>query len=138
MLAECIDAVIGVDTHRDTHHAEIAHPSGAVIAACSVPSISAGYAQLLAWAREHAPGPRLVISIEGTRSYGAGLARTAAAAGLMVTECEQPTRGKGKSDPSTRTWPCWPLCSWTPRSWPSPARTGTARHCASCCAHGPS
>jgi hypothetical protein len=103
MLAECIDAVIGVDTHRDTHHAEIAHPSGAVIAACSIPSTSAGYAQLLAWASEHAPGPRLVISIEGTRSYGAGLARAAAAAGLMVTECEQPTRktrrGKGKSDP---------------------------------------
>jgi transposase len=103
MLAECIDAVIGVDTHRDTHHAEIAHPSGAVIAACSIPATSAGYAQLLAWARRHAPGPRLVISIEGTRSYGAGLARAAAAAGLRVTECEQPARknrrGKGKSDP---------------------------------------
>jgi transposase len=54
-----------VDTHRDTHHAEIAYPSGAVIAACSIPSTSAGYAQLLAWASEHAPGPRLVISIEG-------------------------------------------------------------------------
>jgi transposase len=103
MLAECIDAVIGVDTHRDTHHAEIAHPSGAVIAACSIPNTSAGYAQLLAWVCQHAPGPRLVISIEGTRSYGAGLARAAAAAGLVVTECEQPTRktrrGKGKSDP---------------------------------------
>jgi transposase len=103
MLAECIDAVIGVDTHRDTHHAEIAHPSGAVIAVCSIPNSSAGYEQLLAWATQHAPGPRLVISIEGTRSYGAGLARAAAAAGLVVTECEQPTRktrrGKGKSDP---------------------------------------
>ena len=103
MLAECIDAVIGVDTHRDTHDAEIAYPSGAVIAACSIPATSAGYAQLLAWVCQHAPGPRLVISIEGTRSYGAGLARAAAAAGLVVTECEQPTRktrrGKGKSDP---------------------------------------
>jgi transposase len=103
MLAECIDAVIGVDTHRDTHHAEIARPSGAVIAACSVPNTSAGYAQLLAWARGHAPGPRLVLSVEGTRSYGAGLARAAAAAGLTVIECEQPTRktrrGTGKSDP---------------------------------------
>jgi transposase len=63
----------------------------------------AGYAQLVAWAFEHTPGPRLVISIEGTRSYGAGLARAAAAAGLTVIECEQPTRttrrGKGKSDP---------------------------------------
>jgi hypothetical protein len=40
MLAECTGAVIGVDTHRDTHHAGIAHPSGAVIAACSIPSTS--------------------------------------------------------------------------------------------------
>ena len=51
---------------------------------------------------KHAPGPRLVISIEGTRSYGAGLARAAATAGLVVIEAEQPTRkhrrGKDKSD----------------------------------------
>jgi transposase len=103
MLADVIDAVIGVDTHRDTHHAEIAHPGGAVIATCSVPSTSAGYALLLSWAREHAPGPRVAACIEGTRSYGAGLARAAAAAGLIVIECEQPARrarrGKGKSDP---------------------------------------
>ena len=43
------------------------------------------------------------MSIEGTRSYGIGLARAAAAAGLVVLECEQPhgkaRRGKGKSDP---------------------------------------
>jgi transposase len=103
MLAELIDAVIGVDTHRDTHHAEIAYPTGAAIATCSISNDSVGYAQLMAWVVDHAPGQRLVICIEGTRSYGAGLARAAAAAGLMVIECEQPTRktrrGKGKSDP---------------------------------------
>jgi hypothetical protein len=37
MLADTVDAVIGVDTHRDVHQAEIAHPSGAVIAACTFP-----------------------------------------------------------------------------------------------------
>ena len=31
MLAELVDAVVGVDTHRDTHEAEIALPSGAPI-----------------------------------------------------------------------------------------------------------
>jgi transposase len=51
-----------------------------------------------------APGPRVAVSIEGTRSYGIGLARALAAAGLLVLECEQPRRraqrrGKGKSDP---------------------------------------
>jgi transposase len=103
MLADAVDAVLGVDTHRDVHHAEIARPSGAAIAACSVPNSSSGYAQLLSWAREHAPGHRLAACIEGTRSYGAGLARAATAAGLVVIECEQPTRktrrGKGKPDP---------------------------------------
>jgi transposase len=104
MLAETIDAVIGVDTHRDTHHAEIAHPTGAVIASSSFPASSAGEAALLDWAAGHAPGPRLAACIEGTRSYGAALARAAAAAGLTVIECEQPARknrrGRGKSDPA--------------------------------------
>ena len=31
MLAELIDAVVGVDTHRDTHEVEIALPTGAPI-----------------------------------------------------------------------------------------------------------
>jgi transposase len=72
MLAELIDAVIGVDTHRDTHHAEIAHPSGAPIATRSISNDSAGYAQLLAWIVELAPGPRLVICIEGTAATAPG------------------------------------------------------------------
>src|SRR4249919_1380060 len=103
MLAELVDAVVGVDTHRDTHQVEIALPNGAPIAVTTISNDTTGYAQLLAWIVDHAPGPRLVVSIEGTRSYGVGLARAAAAAGLMVLECEQPNRkarrGRGKSDP---------------------------------------
>lgn len=103
MLAELVDAVVGVDTHRDSHEVEVALPTGTPIATCSISNDSTGYAELLAWVVAHAPGPRLVVSIEGTRSYGVGLARAAAAAGLMVIECEQPhrqtRRGKGKSDP---------------------------------------
>ena len=100
MLAELVDAVVGVDTHRDTHQVEIAHPNGAPIAVTTISNDSSGgYAELLAWIVDHAPGPRLVVSIEGTRSYGVGLARAAAAAGLIVLECEQPhrktRRGKG-------------------------------------------
>jgi transposase len=103
MLAELVDAVVGVDTHRDTHHAEIALPTGARIATCTIGNHSRGYTQLLAWILEHAPGPRVMVSIEGTRSYGLGLTRVVTAAGLPVIECEQPTRkarrGRGKSDP---------------------------------------
>lgn len=103
MVAECIDAVVGVDTHRDTHEVEIASPAGTPIATIKISNDSAGYAELLAWICEHTPGPRVAVSIEGTRSYGAGLARAVTAAGLIVIECEQPhrktRRGKGTSDP---------------------------------------
>lgn len=103
MLAEVVDGVIGADTHRDTYQVEIAYPSGAVIATRSFSNDSVGHAEAVAWVFEHVPGPRLVMSIEGTRSYGAGLARAAMAAGIPVIEAEQPTRktrrGRGKSDP---------------------------------------
>jgi transposase len=102
MLSEIVDGIVGADTHRDFHQIEIAYPSGAVIATSSFSNDSSGHAQALAWVFEHAPGPRLVLSIEGTRSYGIGLARAAAGAGIPVIEAEQPTRksrrGRGKSD----------------------------------------
>jgi len=54
------------------------------------------------WIAERAPGPRVVVAVEGTRSYGAGLTRALTEAGLTVVEAEQPTRtsrrGRGKSD----------------------------------------
>ena len=103
MLAELIDAVVGVDTHRDTHQVEIARPTGAPIATTTIANNTRGYAALLAWIAEHTPGPRLAVSIEGTRSYGLGVTRAVTAAGLAVIEAEQPTRtsrrGRGKSDP---------------------------------------
>jgi transposase len=103
MLAELVDAVVGVDTHRDTHEVEIALPTGTPIGTRQISNDSSGYAELLAWIVDHAPGPRVVVSIEGTRSFGVGLARAVAAAGLTVIESEQPNRkarhGKGKSDP---------------------------------------
>jgi transposase len=82
---------------------EIALPTGTPIATCQISNDTAGFAELLAWIADHAPGPRQVVSIEGTRSYGVGLARAVAAVGMLVVECEQPQRktrrGKGKSDP---------------------------------------
>ena len=102
MLAEVVDAVIGIDTHRDTHEVEIADVTGKPIAVMRIGNDSAGFARLLAAIAEVAPGPRVAVCIEGSRSYGIGLARALAAAGLLVLECEQPSRrqrrGKGKSD----------------------------------------
>src|SRR5580693_6400939 len=103
MLAETVDAVIGIDTHRDSHEVEIADAAGKPIAAMRIGNDSAGFTQLLAAIAKVVPGPRVAVCIEGSRSYGIGLARALGAAGLLVIECEQPARkqrrGKGKSDP---------------------------------------
>lgn len=103
MLAEVVDAVIGIDTHRDSHEVEIADRAGKAIAALRIGNDSAGFGQLPGAIAKVAPGPRVAVCIEGSRSYGIGLARALTAAGLLVIECEQPSRkqrrGKGKSDP---------------------------------------
>jgi transposase len=102
-VADVVDAVVGVDTHRDTHDAEIATPTGIPIATLQVPNTSEGFAALLAWAAARSPGPRTLFAVEGTRSYGIGLARAVAATGQLVVEIERPTRTgrrrRGKSDP---------------------------------------
>jgi transposase len=101
-LAEVIDAVVGIDTHRDVHVAELADRAGAPLALVQIPNTDAGFAELLGWITRHRPGPRVAVSIEGTRSFGIGVARAVSAAGLPVIECEQPARkarrGRGKSD----------------------------------------
>ena len=42
MLAELVDAVVGIDTHRDTHQVEIALPSGAPIASTTISNDTTG------------------------------------------------------------------------------------------------
>ena len=65
MLADELDYVVGVDTHRDQHVlAVVAAPTGAVIAQRSVSAEARGYAEALRFADKHAPGVR-VWAIEG-------------------------------------------------------------------------
>jgi transposase len=102
MLADVVDAVVGGDTHRDTHTLELTTPTGAAIAGLSISNDAAGFAEAIAWIAARAPGPRVMVALEGTRSYGIGLARALRAAGLTVVEIERPRRGerrRGKSDP---------------------------------------
>jgi transposase len=97
-----LDAVVGGDTHRDTHRLEMLSAFGTVIAAITIENDAGGYELAVAWIAEHAPGPRVVVGLEGTRSYGVGLCRALQAAGLEVVEVEQPQRAerrRGKSDP---------------------------------------
>jgi hypothetical protein len=102
-VAETVDAVSGTGTRRDSHEAVIADPAGTPVMTMRIGNDSAGFTRLLAAIAEVVPGPRVAVCIEGSRSYGIGLARALAAAGLLVLECEQPSRkqrrGKGKSGP---------------------------------------
>jgi transposase len=104
MLADTADAVIGADTHTDTHTACLVDRLGRQLAVITVPADPGGCRQLLAWARRHAPGPQLAWSVEGTRSHGLGLTRYLHAHGQLVTEAGRPERASkrpgGKSDPA--------------------------------------
>jgi hypothetical protein len=53
MLAEVIDAAIGIDTHRDSHEVEIADVAGTPITKMRIGNDSAGFTQLLAAAEPH-------------------------------------------------------------------------------------
>jgi hypothetical protein len=57
MLADIVDAVVGIDAYRDLHVAELAGPTGAPLASVQLANTSAGYAELLGWIARHAPRP---------------------------------------------------------------------------------
>lgn len=102
LVADVADAAVGVDTHQDTHTLEMVSPSGTHLARVVVPNTNAGFAEAIAWIVDQAPGARVFVGVEGARSYGVGLARALAGAGLRVVEAEQPAkkdrRRRGKSD----------------------------------------
>jgi hypothetical protein len=91
MPEEDLDAVIGVDTNRDTHTAPLVDTVGRQLAVLVITSNAAGYARLLAWVTKHVPGGRMLWAIEGTCSHGAGLCRALAAIGAQITEVDRPT-----------------------------------------------
>jgi transposase len=101
MLADEIDFVIGVDTHRDIHALAVVDATGFVHHTCEIDACGAGYAQALKHAASLAPGTR-AWAIEGIGSYGAGLFRYLTNAGERVIEVERPERtrrpGGRKSD----------------------------------------
>lgn len=90
----------GVDTHGEVHVAAVIDATGRILAAESFVATLAGYRALLRWLRRH--GRVVGVGVEGTGSYGAGLARYLAGEGVAVVEVNRPDRQRrrrrGKSD----------------------------------------
>jgi len=91
----------GVDTHADLHVAAALDPIGGLLGVQEFPATAAGYASLLGWLSGF--GDVALVGVEGTGSYGAGLSRHLAAAGVRVVEVDRADRQdrhrQGKSDP---------------------------------------
>jgi transposase len=103
MLADELDYVVGVDTHRDRHTlAIVSSPNGGVVAQRSVRTSARGYAEAVRFAERHAPGAR-AWAIEGAGHYGVGLARHLSSRGETVIESGRGARDerrlRGKDDP---------------------------------------
>lgn len=97
-----IDVTLGVDTHLDVHVAVVVDALGRVLGTESVATNLAGYRHLFEWAGSFGCVTR--AGVEGTGTYGAGLARYFSEAGVEVIEVNRPNRmrrrRRGKSDPT--------------------------------------
>jgi transposase len=91
----------GIDTHGDTHTAAALDATGRLLGHHQFPATPTGYTALLDWLRTF--GPVVLVGVEGTGAYGAGLTHYLRGAGITLVEVDRPDRSTrrqhGKSDP---------------------------------------
>ena len=96
------EVIIGIDTHKDQHVAAAIDGLGVRLGEKHVPVTTSGYEEVERWSRSL--GAVHSFGIEGTGSYGAGVARFLTGRGYTVIEVNRPDRSvrfrKGKSDPT--------------------------------------
>jgi transposase len=100
MTKEARVVIGGVDTHKDIHVAAVVDDRGKILGTEEFETTAKGYRALVAWMTGF--GEVQCVGVEGTGTYGAGLARHLAEAGLTVIEVNRPDRQarrrRGKSD----------------------------------------
>ena len=91
----------GVDTHGQSHHAAVIDHLGRHLGDREFLASPVGYRALVEWLQGHGWVDR--VGVEGTGTYGAGLARHLREAGMLIVEVDRPDRrarrAHGKSDP---------------------------------------
>jgi transposase len=99
--ADADTVVAGVDTHLDTNMAAALNGIGGELGVKEFPTTATGYRALLGWLNSF--GHLARVGVEGSGSYGAGLARFLGDAGVTVIEVDCPNRQnrrrRGKNDP---------------------------------------
>ena len=90
-LEGCVEFAIGVDTHRDSYTAACVDTAGGLRELVTVAADAFGARKLLRFADEHACGRR-IWAIEGSGSFGAGLATFLLEHGEWVAEVDRPRR----------------------------------------------
>ena len=102
----------GIDTHRDFHVAAAVDPNGGLLGVETFDTTTGGYRRLVAWLAGF--GDIDLIGVEGTGSYGAGIARHLGGKGIRVVEVDRPNRQArhraGKTDAATRSQQPEPHC----------------------------
>src|SRR3954463_10940633 len=90
----------GVDTDLEVHVAAALDDHGGLLGTASFVTTTAGYGALVEWFASL--GAVVLIGVEGTGRYGAGLTRHLQAVGIAVVEIDRPNRQRrrrsGKSD----------------------------------------
>ena len=101
-IHQAAEVIIGIDTHKDQHVAVVIDARGVRLDEKHVPVSTRGNVELERWSRSL--GLIQAFGIEGTGSYGAGVARFLTGRGYTVIEVNRPDRSvrfrKGKSDPT--------------------------------------
>ena len=84
MLADELDFVLGVDTHRDSHAVGVIEVrTGVVVFEATIAADSGGYAEALRLAQRHAPGPGRIAN-EAAFARLAGVAPIPASSGQTI------------------------------------------------------
>lgn len=102
LVADRYQFVVGIDTHARHHVLAIVTAAGRPGSTEKFPTTGAGLARARTWIEHHTDErtDQVLISMEGTGSYGAVFAELLADAGYRVVEAPTPRRGtEGKSDP---------------------------------------
>ena len=100
VTADTPTVIGGIDTHQDLHAAAVVSRDGTVLGSQSFSTTRAGYRAMLRWFRSYDELVR--VGVEATGTYGAGITRHLALAGVPVLEVTGPDRSlrraKGKDD----------------------------------------